>query len=75
MENLTRRMKYLHTIIQYYWICWKIKCLNELREYHRCEEEVDTRIIVDDIVLVKDPVLKRNYWKLAKITRIIEGQQ
>ena len=68
-------MKYLHTIIQYYWICWKIKCLNELREYHRYEEEVDTRIIVDDIVLVEDPVLKRNYWKLAKITRIIEGQQ
>ena len=75
MENLTRRMKYLHTIIQYYWNCWKIKCLKELREYHRCEEEVDTRIIVGDIVLVEDPVLKRNYWKLAKITRIIEGQQ
>ena len=68
-------MKYLHTIIQYYWNCWKINCLKELREYHRCEEEVDTRIIVGDIVLVEDPVLKRNYWKLAKITRIIEGQQ
>ena len=52
LENLTRRMKYLHTLIQHYWNRWKLEYLNELREYHRCGKE-DTRINVGDIVLVE----------------------
>ena len=35
-ENLTGRMKYLHTLIQHYWNHWKLEYLNKLREYHRC---------------------------------------
>ena len=73
LENLTRRMKYLHTLIQHYWNRWKLEYLNELREYHRCGKEEDTRINVGDIVLVEDPTLKRNYWKLGKITKLIKG--
>ena len=73
VENLTRRMKYLYTLIQHYWNRWKLKYLNELREYHRCGKEEDTRINVGDIVLVEDPTLKRNYWKLGKITKLIKG--
>ena len=58
LENLTRRMKYLHTLIQHYWNRWKLEYLNELREYHRCGKEKYTRITVGDIVLVEDPTLK-----------------
>ena len=74
VQNLTRRMKYLPTLIQHYWNRWKLEYLNELREYHRCGKEVDTRINVGDIVLVEDPVVKRNYWKLGKITKLIKGR-
>ena len=73
VENLTRRMKYLYTLIQHYWNRWKLKYLNELREYHRCGKEEDTCINIGDIVLVEDPTLKRNYWKLGKITKLIKG--
>ena len=66
-------MKYLHTLIQHYWNHWKIEYLKELRQYHRCEKEVDTRINLGDIVLTEDPALKRNYWKLGKITKLIQG--
>ena len=62
-------MKYLHTLIQHYWNSWKIEYLNKLPEYHRCRKEVDALINVGDIVLVEDPVLKRNYWKLGKIMK------
>ena len=58
LENLTRRMKYLHTLIQHYWNRWKLEYLNELRKYRRCGKEEDTRITVGDIVLVEDPTLK-----------------
>ena len=39
----------------------------------KCGKEEDTRINVGDIVLVEDPTLKRNYWKLGKITKLIKG--
>ena len=58
-------MKYLHTLIQHYWNCWKLEYLNELREYHRCGNKEDTRINVGDIVLAEDHTLKRNHWKLG----------
>ena len=53
-------MKYLHTLIHYYWKCWKLEYLNELREYRRYGKQEDTRINVGDTVLVEDPALKGN---------------
>ena len=44
VENRTRRMKHLRTLIQHNWKRWKLEYLNELREYHRCGKEEDTRI-------------------------------
>ena len=72
-ENPTLGMKYLHTLIQHYWNQWKLEYLNELREYHRSGKEEDTRVNVGDIVLAEDPALKRNYWRLGKITELIKG--
>ena len=46
-------MKYLHTLIQHYWKQWKLKYLNELREYRRWGKEEDTRINVGDIALAE----------------------
>lgn len=66
-------MKYLHTLIHHYWNRWKLECLNELPEYHRCRIKEDTRIDVADIALVEDPTLKRNYWESGKITKLIKG--
>ena len=51
----------------------KLEYLDELHEYHRCGNEEDTRINVGDTVLVEDSTLKRNYWKLEKITKLIKG--
>ena len=52
-KNLTSGMKYLHTLIQHYWKQWKLKYLNELREYRRWGKEEDTRINVGDIALAE----------------------
>ena len=73
IENLTRRVKYLHTLIQHYWNRQKIEYLNELRKYHKWGKGVEALINVVHIVLVEDPVLKRNYWKIGKITKLIKG--
>ena len=66
-------MKYLHILIQHYWNRWKLGYLNELREYHRYGKGEDTQINAGDIVLVEEPILKRNYWKLRKIAKLIKG--
>ena len=68
-------MKYLQTLIQHYWNCWKLEYLNKLREYHRYGKEEDTRINVGDIVHVEDPTLKRNYWKLGKNNQTYQGSR
>ena len=65
-------MKYLHTLTQHYQNRWKLEYLNEVRQYHRCGKEVDTSINVADTVLVENTALKRNYWKLGKITKLIK---
>ena len=52
-------MKYLHILIQHYWNLRKLEHLNELREYHRCRKEEDTRInVLLDIVHVVLYLLK-----------------
>ena len=58
VENLTRWIKYLHTLMQNYWNRWKLEYLNELREYHRCAKEKEIHINAGNIVLVEDPTLK-----------------
>ena len=55
--------------MQNYWNRWKLEYLNELREYHRCAKEKEIHINAGNIVLVEDPTLKQNYWKIGKITR------
>ena len=62
LENLTRTYFNL-TLLE----PLKIEYSKELREYHRCRKEVDTRINAGDIALVEYPVFKRNYWKLGKL--------
>ena len=66
-------MKYLKMLIQHYWNQWKLEYLNQLREYQRCVKEEHTQVNVGDIVLVEDSTLKRNYWKLGKITKVVKG--
>ena len=51
----------------------KLEYLIELREYHRGGKEADTRINAVDIVVVEDPILKQNCWKLEKMAKFIKG--
>ena len=60
-------MKYLHSLLQYFWNSHKQEYLKELREYYTIAKENKNVIRLEDIVLVYNHNAKRKEWKLGKV--------
>ena len=77
--TLTRRMKYLGTMLQHFWLRWKREYLTELREHHRygrlgASTNHHDIVRVGDIVTVYDKNTPRAFWKLARVMQLIPGK-
>ena len=72
---LTRRMQYLNTILNHFWVRWRREYLLELRETHRYAhvQNSPNTISVGDVVLVYDEDLPRTLWKTAVVEDLIQG--
>ena len=72
----SRRAQHLSRTLDQFWQRWRIEYLLELREAHRCSRSCtdNPRISVGDIVVVKTEGQPRGFWKLAKVERMITGQ-
>eukprot|EP00731_Ephydatia_muelleri_P019650 Em0012g475a len=70
--TLTRRMKYLGTMLQHFWLRWRREYLTELREHHRygrlgASTNHHDIVRVGDIVTVYNKNMPTAFWKLAKV--------
>ena len=75
-SQLTKRMKHLANVLDYFWKRWRSEYLNELRESHRYvakKTSIVPHVTKGDIVIVHDESLPRGHWKLGHITEVYSG--
>ena len=72
----SRRVQHLSRTLDQFWQRWRTEYLLELREAHRYSRSCtdNPRISVGDIVVVQTEGQPRGFWKLAKVERMITGQ-
>uniref|UniRef100_A0A1X7VGN0 DUF5641 domain-containing protein n=1 Tax=Amphimedon queenslandica TaxID=400682 RepID=A0A1X7VGN0_AMPQE len=71
---LNKRMKYLHTVVDRFWMRWKNEYLINLRE--RCNKKGNSHskaIQFGDIVIIHSDDSAHSFWKLGKVKEIIPG--
>ena len=75
LSVITKRMKFLATILRQYWTQWKHH-LTELREYHRLKAKREGTSFVkeNDIVIVHDDSLPRNSWRMGKVESLVKSR-
>ena len=74
-SNLSKRIKYLHNLLESYWNQWTKEYLNQLREHHTSRKNVNSIIkLGDDIVFIHNHNAKRNVWKLGKVVRLFTSK-
>ena len=74
INNLSKRIKYLHNLLESYWNQWTKEYLNELREHHTTGKNVNSIIKLGDIVFIHNHNAKRNVWKLGKAVRLFTSK-
>ena len=76
VDTLQRRTKHLNNIINHFWRRWSREYLLELRDTHRQRSSsgIKNAIVVGDVVLIHDEDNPRGFWKLAKVQKLIIGQ-
>ena len=76
-ESLGARYKYLQTILDHYWKRFSTEYLQELRQHHleanKGNYDQLCKMLLGDVVLIKDDVFKRNLWKKGKVEKLIYG--
>ena len=76
-DHLTRRMKYLNTVLNHFWKQWQLEYLLDLRESHRQQHAGSNRddatiISTGDVVLLQEEK-PRAFWRLARVKLLITG--
>ena len=76
-ETLNSRFTYLQNIIDHYWNRFSKEYLLDLHQHHlsSCKRNYDEfcRLVLGDVVLIKDDACKRNEWKKGKVEQLIFG--
>jgi len=75
-QSLTRRAKHQFKLLKDFTRHWQREYLLGLREHNKCNRKGQPRQIVKpgDIVILKDELTHRNWWKLARVTELIIGR-
>ena len=79
-ENVTKRYKYMKTLVANHWRTFRNTYLNELKQHHLYRtrsksgaSHQDLRL--GDVVLIcDDTLLPRQRWKLGKIEELVKGR-
>ena len=78
-EKLNNRYKYLRKILEHYRNRFFKEYLTELHQHHlytRGKGNYDEycRLLLGDVVLIKDDSLKQNFWSKGKVEKLIVGK-
>ena len=69
-EDLSRRAKYIHSLLEHFWEKWVNEYLTELREFHQCRNKIpEKQVQIGEVVLIHDK-LKRNRWRMGVVERM-----
>ena len=75
--DITRRYRYLKTLLHHYWNRFHTEYLHELREKHLADNKrkkhKDVVLHTGDLVLIQDDKQKRQQWKKGVVQSIIYG--
>ena len=76
-DLLNNRYKYLQTIIEHYWKRFSHEYLFELHEHHLYSHKKNydefCKLLLGDVVLIKEDSLNRNNWRKGKVEKLIYG--
>ena len=76
-EQLNARFRYLQSLIDLYWKRFSHEYLTELHQHHinssKHNYETRCKLLLGDVVLIKDDKFKRNVWKRGRIENLIQG--
>ena len=73
-ENVNKRVNYLQTLLDHFWMRWRDEYLRELREQQKAKsKKVDKNVSVNDIVLIQEHKLPRSEWRVGRVCKLIVG--
>eukprot|EP00795_Rhopilema_esculentum_P005097 gene5097-214_t len=72
--KLSKRSRYLASVIDKFRKSWKREYLTSLREFHNCGKQTTLGINIGDIVYVHESKLPRQRWRMAKVTKLLPGK-
>ena len=73
-EDLSRRAKYIHSLLEHFWEKWVNEYLTELREFQQCRNRIpEKQVQIGEVVLIHDK-LKRNRWRMGVVEKLYEGR-
>jgi len=73
--TLSRRQRYLDTVLKHFWNRWRKEDLTELREHHRGKKTPQTRVIKKgDVVCVHEEFTPLQSWKISLVQDLITGR-
>ena len=74
-QALSRRAKFLQSILNHFWNRWRAEYLTQLREQHRCSKRVSSlrKVQVGDVVCIQEKTTPRQLWRLGRVQRLLPG--
>ncbi|XP_068692502.1 uncharacterized protein [Montipora foliosa] len=74
-QALSRRAKFLQSILNHFWNRWRAEYLTQLREQHRCSKRVSSlrKVQVGDVVCIHEKTTPRQLWRLGSVQRLLPG--
>ncbi|GFV58572.1 integrase catalytic domain-containing protein [Trichonephila clavipes] len=71
---LIKAFNYREKLMRSFWSRWKNEYLLNLRSAHSRTSKNASQFKINDVVLIKNDQLLRNFWKLGKILELFPGR-
>ncbi|BES89890.1 Pao retrotransposon peptidase [Nesidiocoris tenuis] len=71
--NITKRWKLVQKLLHSFWDRWRKDYLGGLQTRSKWTKEFNN-LKVDDLVIMKEPNLSPSQWKMARITKVLPGE-
>ena len=70
-EALSKRGKFLNTVLNHYWDRWRREYLTELREHHNSRNRTPSKLIrLGEVVLIEEDKVPRNRWRVGVVIEL-----
>ena len=74
-SELSRRAKYLTTVLSQFWRPWQKEDLTELRVHHNCQvKNKQSTVNVGDVVCIHKDRTPRLFWNMGVVKSLITGR-